>query len=161
MLLQHRHEAAEFNAVGMRLDLLWLRWQVFGGPFENPLGTIWPLEVDPGVWVGDRRLLEIFLDTPAAPLELRLHLDRHAGAVLDRVALVVLGDPFDRVFVHQLRATLAGGDVDAVSLAVQDLGLVGLRVDPQFGVVGGVLGVDLRDDLHRLARREHAIHARG
>ena len=161
MLLQHRHEATEFDAIGMRLDLLRLRRQVVGGPLQNPLRSIRPLEVKAGMGVGDCRLLEIFLDAAAAALELRLHLDRHAGAVLDRVALVVLGNPLDRVLLHQLRAALAGGDVNAFSLAVQDLGLVGLRVDPQFGIVGRVLGIDLRDDLHRLAGREHAIHSRG
>ena len=131
MLLQHRHEATEFDAIGMRLDLLRLRRQVVGGPLQNPLRSIRPLEVEAGMGIGDRRLLEIFLDAAAAALELRLHLDRHAGAVLDRVALVVLGDPLDRVLLHQFCAALAGGDVNAFSLAVQDLGLVGLRVDPQ------------------------------
>lgn len=116
MLLQHRHEAAEFDAVGMRLDLLRLRRQVVGGPFEDPLGSIRPLEVDAGVRVRDRRLLEILLDAAAAALELRLHLDRHAGAVVDGFTLVVLGDPFDLVLRHQVSAALARGDVDAFPL---------------------------------------------
>ena len=143
MLLQHRHEATEFDAVGMRLDLLRLRRQVVGGAFEDALGTVRPLEVNASVGIRDRRLLEILLDAAAAALELRLHLDRHAGAVLDGVALVVLGNPFDLVLRHQLGAALARGDVDAFPLAVQDLRLVGLRVDPQFGIVGRMLGIDL------------------
>ena len=145
----------------MRLDLLRLWRQVVTRSLEEPLGSVGALEVEAGMRIGDRGLLEVLLDAATTPLELGLHLDRHAGAVLDWLALVVLTDPLDRMLLHKLGTTLAGGDVDAVSLAVQDLGLVGLGVDPQFGIVGGVLGVDLGDDLHRLAGREHAIHARG
>ena len=160
MLLEHRHEPAELHAVGMRLDLLGLRRQDVARPLQDPLHPLRPAEVDPRVRVGDGRLFEILLDAAPAPLKLRLHLDRHAGPVLDRLAAVVLRHPLDGVLLHQLGAPLAGRDVDSLPLAVQDLGLIGLGVDPQFVVVGGMLGVDLGDDLHRLAGGEHAIHAR-
>ena len=161
VLLEHRHQPAEFHAVGMRLDLLRLRRQVVGGALEDPFRAVRPLKVEPRMGIGDRRLLQILLDAAAAPLKLRLHFDRHPRAVVDRLSLVVFGNPLDGVLLHQFRATLAGGDVDALSLAVEDLGLIGFGVDPQFGIVGGMLGVDLGDDLHRLARGEHAVHAGG
>ena len=49
MLLKHRHEPAEFDAVGMRLDLLRLRRQLLAHPLENPLLAIGADEVDAGV----------------------------------------------------------------------------------------------------------------
>jgi hypothetical protein len=109
--------------------------------------------------IGDRRLFQILLDAAPAALELRLHLDRDPRAVVDRFAAVVLRDPLDGVLLHQLDARLARRNVDAGPLAVEDFRLVGLGVDPQLGVVGRVPGVDPRDDLHRLAGGEHAIHA--
>ena len=62
---------------------------------------------------------------------------------------------------HQVGCRLAGRKIDSLPLAIEDLRLVGLRVDPQFVVVGRFLGGDLRDDLHRLAGREHAVHPGG
>ena len=161
LLLEHGHQPAELDAVGMRLDLLGFGGQLVARPLQDPLRPVGALEMDPGMRVGDRRLLQVLLDAPAAALELRLHLDRHAGAVVDRLALVVGGDPLDRVLLHQLGPDLAGRDLDPLPPAVEDLGLVGLGVDPQLVVVGVIPGAGLGDDLHRLARREHAVHAGG
>ncbi len=54
---------------------------------------------------------------------------------------------------------VAGRDVDAFAAAVENPRLVLLRVDLNLVVVGRLLGVDPRDDLHRLAGGLHAIHA--
>ena len=54
---------------------------------------------------------------------------------------------------------VARRNVDAFALAVENLRLVPLGVDLDFEVVGRLLLADLRDDLHRLAGRQHAVHA--
>ena len=161
VFLEHRHEATELDAIGMRFDLLRLRWQFVRRSLEDPLRAVGPLEMDAAMGIGDRRLLEILLDAAAATLELRLHLDRHARAVIDRVAEVVDGHPLDVMLGHQVGCRLAGRKIDSFPLAVEDLRLVGFRVDPQLVVVGRLLEGGLRDDLHRLAGREHAVHPGG
>ena len=159
MLLQERDEPAEFHAIGMRLDLLGLGGQVVRGTLKDPFRAVGPLEMKPGMRIGDRRLLQIFLDAAAAALELCLHLDRDPRAMVDRIIAVVGRHPFDGVLGHQIGPHLAGRQIDPLALAVEDLGFVGFGVDPQFVVVGRFLGRGLRDDLHRLAGGEHPIHA--
>ena len=70
-------------------------------------------------------------------------------------------DPLDAVLLDVLAARLAGRNVDPFAPAVEDLGLVLLGVDLDFVVMGRLALRDLRDDLHRLAGGQHAVHAGG
>ena len=54
---------------------------------------------------------------------------------------------------------LPGGMSTPSPLPLRICGCVPLRVDLNFVVVGRLVGADLRDDLHRLAGRLHAVHA--
>ena len=96
--------------------------------------------------------VQILVDAAAAAGELRFELDRHSRAVR-------LIDPLDAVLLAIGFALLTRRNVDAFAVAVEDLRLVPLRVDLNFVVVGRLLRVDPRDDLHRLAGRLHAVHA--
>ena len=152
--LEHADQAAQLDAVGMRLDLARFRRQRVGHPRAVPEAGVGIDIVQRHVGIGHGRLLQVFVDAAAAALVTGLQFDRHARAVIDF-------DPFDAVLLNVAAALVVGLDDHAFALAVEDLRAVALGVDLQLVVVRvGALG-DLRHDLHRLAGREQAVHAGG
>src|SRR3990170_2401838 len=116
----------------MRLDLAWLGRQLVDRPRVFP-GLPLGRRVDElHVRIGDGDLLEKLVHRGAAFLVAPLDLERHLGAA--RVLPVDL-------------------------LALEDPGLVLLRVDLDFEVVGRPARAGARDDLHRLAGRQLGVHA--
>ena len=81
--------------------------------------------------IGDRRLLEILVHRRAAFLVTAFDFDRHLCAT---------------------------GLLPLDLLVLMDQRLVLLRIDLHFEVMRRGLGTDARDDLHRFAGRQLAIH---
>src|SRR2546425_8319001 len=99
--------------------------------------------VNRDVRVGDRRLFQIFVDAASATYIAALELDRHARTTAEAVMmrLLVSGGivryPFDAVVRDVFVALFAGGDVFALSLAVDDFRLISPGVDLNFEIVRG------------------------
>ena len=83
-----------------------------------------------------------------------LELDGHSRSVIHF-------DPLDAVLFDDLAGRFAGRNVVAFAAAVEDLGQVSLGVDLDFVVMRRLARGNLGDDLYRLARGEHAVHASG
>jgi hypothetical protein len=136
--LEHLDERAQFDALGVGLDLPRVLRQVVdrAGKLDRLVAR---RDVgDPGVRVGDRRLLEVLVNRLAPLLIPGLQLDCDLRAVAfgeQRVVLGVLG-------------------------VADDLGPVLGRVDLQHDLVGRFALAGLGDDEHRLARGHEAVHAR-
>ena len=93
--------------------------------------------------VGDRRLFEIFLDAALTALKLGLHFNRHASAVVDWLAAIVDAHPLNPVLFHQIRAVLAGWNINSRPLAIEDFRLICFRINAEFVVVRWLLGRNL------------------
>ena len=133
-VVQHLQEHAELDAVGVRLDLARLGRQLLDRARILARLAL-RREVDERhVRVGDGGLLEVLVHRGAALLVAPLDLERHLGAAR--------------------RAP-------SRSSCSRRSGLVLLGVDLDFEVVGGLPRARARDDLHRLAGRELAVHAGG
>src|SRR5262245_45597954 len=80
VVVQQRDQPAQFDAIRMRLDLLWLRRQ-FLGRARVVLGilawirVIWISVVQRDMWIGNGRLLQVLIDAAAAANKLGLQLD--------------------------------------------------------------------------------------
>ena len=131
-VVQHAQEHAELDAVGMRLDLLRLGRQLVDRPRILPRLALRRVVDELHVRVGDGGLLEVLVHRGAALLVAPLDLERHL-----RAALVL---PVDLLVLEDPRLVLLGVDLD-------------------FEVVGGAARAGARDDLHRLAGGEQAVHA--
>ena len=103
VVLEHAHQHAQLDAVGMRLDLLGLRRQHVGHPGMVPRAAVGIGVMDRHVRIGDGRLFEVFVDAAPAALVAGFQLDGHPGAVVDL-------DPLDSVLLDRLagRASLGG-----------------------------------------------------
>src|SRR5262245_30768556 len=101
------------------------------------------------------RLLQLVVHASAAARVPALQFDGDAGSALE------FGYPFDAMVRNVLRTLLAGRNVFPFALAVDDFRLVTLRVDLNLEMVGGFFRGYLRNDLHRLAGCEHAVHSGG
>jgi hypothetical protein len=73
---------------------------------------------------------------------------------------IVVGNPLDAMPLDIRAAGIVGRDVHALAFAVEDFRVVFLGVDLDFVVVGRLAERDFRDDFHRLAGRQHPVHAR-
>ena len=83
-VLEHRHQPAQLDAVGMRLDLLRLGRKLLGHPRVVHLVVVGIGVMDRHVRIGDGGLFEIVVDAAAAALVAGLQLDRDPRAVLRR-----------------------------------------------------------------------------
>src|SRR5262249_42772376 len=121
------------DAVGMRFDLAWLGRKLLNGPrilFRLSLrGVVDELDVR----VGNRDLLEVFVDGSAPLLIASLDLWGHLGAPM------VL--PIDLLFFKNPRLVFFG-------------------IDLNFKIMSGRSRARARDDLNRLAGCQLGIHAR-
>jgi hypothetical protein len=133
-VVEHAEEHPELDAVGVRLDLARLGWQLVDRPRVLPGLSLGSVIDELDMRIGDGRLLEILVDRRAALLIAPLDLERHLGAprVLP-VDLLVLEDP---------RLVLLGVDLD----------LEVVRARPR---------ARARRDLYRLAGRELRVHPGG
>ncbi len=133
-VVEHFEQHPELDAVGVRLDLARLGRQLVNGPrifFGLALRRVVD-ELD--VRIGDRDLVEIFIDGGAPLLIPSLDFEGHLSPpVVLPIDLLVLKNPR----------------------------LVFLRVDLDLEVMGGRLGAGAGNNLHRLARRQLRVHARG
>ncbi len=150
----------------MGLDLLGFRRKLRGAAVVAGFIPFGVLVMQRDVRVGDGGLLQVFIDAAAAAEVATFQLDGDAGAALhfDRLFPFfgrIVGDPVDTVVEHVLVPLVAGLDVFSLSFAVNDLRMVPLGVDLQLKIVSRFADGDFGDDLHRLAGREHAIHASG
>src|SRR5262245_15739779 len=105
--------------------------------------------------VRNRRLLQIVVHASAAARVPALQFDGDAGSAME------LGYPFDAMVRNVLRTFLAGRNVFTFALTVDDFRLVTLRVDLNLEIVSGFFRGYFRNNLHRLARCEHAVHSGG
>ena len=133
-VLKHSHQPAQFDAVGVRLDLL----RLFGKLVDRALvggGLLPGRRIEhAAVRVGERGLLDIVIHAATALLVARLELDLNPGAVL----LLPLG----LFFLEHERLVLAG-------------------VDRDFEQMRDGLRRGARDDGDGLAGGELAVHAGG
>ncbi len=86
--------------------------------------------------VGDRRLLQVLVDAPLAPLVFGFQFQSHPGAMgdwprrcLGRIGFV-MGGPLDTTVLDILLPFFARRDIFSLSLAVEDFRLVDFGVDP-------------------------------
>src|SRR5262249_8918428 len=130
---EHFEEHAELDTVGVRLDFTRLRRQLLNRPgifFGLSLrGVVDELDVR----VGNRDLLEVFVDGSAPLLIASLDFESHLSTTM------VL--PVDLFFVENRRFVLLGIDLD-------------------FEVVSGRPRAGARGDLYRFAGCQLRIHAR-
>src|SRR5262249_8343701 len=120
------------DAVGMRLDLARGGRQLLERPREFLRLRLRRDVRQLDVWIRDDRLLDVLVHRRAALLVATLHLERHL-----RAPRRLPGDLF----------------------LLEDARLVLLGVDLHLEVVRGRAGAGARDDLHRLAGGELAVHA--
>src|SRR5258705_2754648 len=133
-VVQHSEHDAELDAVGMRFDFARLRRQLFDRPWIF-LGFALRRVVDElHVRIGDRGLLQIFVDRRAAFLVATFDLERHLrAAMVSPVDLLLFEDPR----------------------------LVFLGIDLHFEVMRRRARAGARDNLHRLAGGQLRVHAGG
>src|SRR6185503_8367014 len=131
-VVQHLEQHAQLDAVGMRLDLARRFGQRFDRAPEPPRLALDGVIRERHVRVRDRDLVQVLVHRGAALLVLALHLERDL-----RTARPV---PFDLLVLVDQRLVLLGVDLD-------------------FEVVSVGPGARARDDLHRLAGRELAVHS--
>src|SRR5262245_4932852 len=133
-VMQHLEQHAELDAIGVGLDLAGRLGQLFDRALEPPALALDGVIRERHMRVRYRDLLEVLVHRGAAFLVLALHLERDLGAARPV-------------------------PVDLLVLVYQRLVLLGVDLD--FEVMGWAPGARARDDLHRLAGRELAVHAGG
>ena len=93
---EHRDQSTELDPIRMGLDLLGLLGQHGRGPRYGSFFTIGTLPMNRHVGIGDRRLLEILIDTAATSFVDGRQFDRNAGPRLDlRPGLILDETRFD------------------------------------------------------------------
>src|SRR6266404_8203120 len=107
------------------------------------------------VRIRDGRLFQILIHTAATAHVPTFELNGHPRSTLQ------FSNPFDAVVREVLISFFAGRNVFAFPFAVDDFGLVALRIDLNLEVVRRLPGRYFRNDLDGLAGRQHAVHAGG
>src|SRR5262245_51430647 len=152
----------------MRLDLYGFRRELSCGARIRGLAAVGIDIVNRHMWIGDSRLFQIFVHAAAPALVAPFELDRDARAAAHFMVMMgllirigVVRHPFDTMVRDVLLAFFSGWNVFSVTFAVDDLRHVPPRVDLDFEVVRRLPWRSHGNDLHRFARRQHPVHARG
>ena len=117
------------------------------------------------VRIGDRRLLQIFIDAAAPAHVTSFELDGYPRTAPELVMMTrlfvqsgIMRHPLDSVIGNILVSLFAGRYVFTVAFAVDDLRLVTPCIDLNLEVMRRLFRRRHRDDFHRLTRSEHAVH---
>ena len=161
---QHGHELPEFDPIRMGFDLHRLRRKLGCRSRVCGFAAIRIDVVNGDVRVGNRGLLQIFVDAAAPTHIAALELDCHARTAPEVLRLLartgIVRYPLNTVVGDVPVSLFAGRYIFAVALAVDDLRLVAPRINLNLEIVRRLFLRSHRDDLHRFARCEHPIHTR-
>src|SRR5437016_6858274 len=121
------------------------------------------------VGIRNGRLFQIFIHAAASTDEAALELDRYPRPALQLIVMMrglgwrsgIVRHPLDTMIGDVLLALLARRNIFAVTLTVDNFWLIAPGVDLNLKVVRRLSRRGHRNDLHRLARGEHAVHAGG
>src|SRR5207237_3244985 len=126
----------------MRLDLDRFARQLCGRSRVCGLACFGIHVVNRDMRIGNRRLLEIFVDAATAAYKPSLQFDGHARSASEIVMMMrllvnsrIMRYPLDAVIGDVFVPLFAGGDVFAISLAVDDLRLVPPGIDLNLEIV--------------------------
>src|SRR5438034_3520338 len=161
---QHGHELAEFDPIRMRFDLHRFRRKLGCRSRVSGFAAIRIDGVNSDVRVGNRGLLQIFIDAATPTHITSLELDGHARAAPEVMRWLarsgIVRYPFDTVVGDVPVPLFAGRYIFAVTLAVDDLRMVAPRINLNLEIVRRLFLRSHRNDLYEFARCEHPIHTR-